>query len=64
MFDWDEANLEHIAQHGVAAPEVEQALTDPERVPAPAYRKSGERRRAVFGATEAGRLLMVIFTGR
>ncbi len=30
MFDWDEANLEHIARHGVSREEAEQViLNDP-----------------------------------
>jgi uncharacterized DUF497 family protein len=64
MFDWDEANLGHIAAHGISAEEVEGALLDPRRIPAPAYQVEGERRRAMLGATEAGRLLFVVFTSR
>jgi len=62
-FDWDEANHAHIAAHGLA-PEVEDALLDPERVGAPAYNVERERRWAAVGATQAGRALLVVFTLR
>lgn len=64
MFDWDEGNLDHIAEHGIDAEETEEALLDPRRVPAPAYRVLHERRRAALGSTSAGRLLFVVFTHR
>lgn len=31
-FDWDEANVAHIARHGVRPWEAEEALTDPLRL--------------------------------
>ncbi|MBI4492711.1 MAG: BrnT family toxin [Chloroflexi bacterium] len=64
MFDWDEGNLRHVAEHGVSPEEAQEALLDPRRVPAPAYRVCGEHRRAVLGATLAGRVLFVVFTHR
>jgi uncharacterized DUF497 family protein len=64
MFDWDEANLDHIADHGISAAEAEDALLDSRRIPAPAYQGTNERRRGVLGATIAGRLLFVVFTYR
>lgn len=64
-FDWDDANTEHIARHAVAPEEAEEAVTDPDRVGAPAYRaQNGERRQAITGKTEDGRLLTVILTRR
>ena len=64
-FDWDDANVEHIARHGVEPGEAEAAAADPRRVKAPAYRaENGERRQAVTGKTEGGRLLTVILTVR
>ncbi|MBB5234894.1 BrnT family toxin [Deinococcus budaensis] len=64
-FDWDDANSEHVARHGVEPEEAEAAATDPDRVAAPAYRaKNGERRQAVTGKTEAGRILTVVLTRR
>jgi uncharacterized protein len=61
-FDWDEANVEHIAENEVTPEEAEAALLDSRRVPTPAYSVQGERRRGIIGATEEGRILVVIFT--
>jgi uncharacterized protein len=63
-FEWDEGNIEHIARHGVEPWEVEQALLDQRRVPAASYNEGGERRRAVIGSTDAGRVLIVVYTRR
>jgi uncharacterized protein len=63
-FDWDDANVDHIAEHGISPEEAQDALLDPYRLPAPAHRVRGEQRRAVLGATVAGRLLFVVFTRR
>lgn len=62
MFDWDAANEGHIARHGITPEEVEQAWTDPRRVRAQAYPTPTERRHAVVGATEGGRVLFVVYT--
>jgi len=63
-FDWDEANETHVAAHGVEPDEVEDGLLDPDRVGASAYDVGGERRWAAVGATQAGRVLFVVFTVR
>lgn len=63
-FGWDEANIGHIAQHGLEPEGVEDALLDPEGVPAAAYNSGGERRSGFVGATEAGRILYVVYTKR
>lgn len=62
-FDWDNANLEHIAEHDVTAEEVESALygitLDIE------YQDwHGEERFAELGATAQGRYLVVWTTWR
>lgn len=60
-FDWDDANTEHIARHAVAPEEAEGAVNDPNRVGAPAYRaQNGERRQAITGRTEDGRLTVIL----
>jgi uncharacterized DUF497 family protein len=64
VFEWDDGNLDHIAEHGISAEEAEEAVEDPRRTLAPAYGVAGERRRAVLGATVAGRLLFVVYTHR
>lgn len=64
-FDWDDANIDHIAEHNIDFEEAEEALLDPRRIPAPAYRGAdGERRRGALGMTVEGRLLFVAFTRR
>jgi uncharacterized protein len=63
-FDWDDANVEHIALHGLEPEDVEEAYLDPRRVPAEAYNTPTERRRAFVGVTDAGRLLRVVYTLR
>ena len=63
MFDWDEANLAHIARHGVTAPEAEQAITlypielEYENV-------DGEERVLLLGLTAKARLIAVVLTIR
>ena len=64
MFDWDDANVGHIAEHGIEPDEAEQALLDPHRRSATAYDTPTERRWAVIGATEARRILFVVYTRR
>ena len=63
-FEWDDDNEGHIAPHGVRPWEAEEAARDPKRRTVPAYNQGGERRWALFGATEAGRILFVVFTRR
>ena len=63
-FDWDEANIGHIARHGVDPSEAEEALTDPDRLSFPTRKVPQELRRAYLSATEAGRTLVVVYTRR
>ena len=60
-FDWDEANTAHIARHGVRP---EEALANPRRLVLRIRSQAGEERWAALGATEAGRILFVVFTRR
>jgi uncharacterized protein len=64
MFDWDDANGDHVARHGVTTDEAEEALLDPRRVGMPVYHVAAERRSGALGATEDGRVLFVVFTRR
>lgn len=64
MFDWDAANEEHIARHGISTEEAEEALLDRRRIGVAGYNLAGERRWAVIGATESSRILFVVFTRR
>ena len=60
MFEWDDGNLDHIAEHGVESWEVEEAFADRQRIPYDAH--SG--RDGYIGRTEDGRLLVLIFEHR
>lgn len=64
MFDWDEQNEEHIAEHGLDPEDLEEAVLDPRRVGVSAYDVAGEERRGLIGATGAGRILFVVVTRR
>lgn len=49
MFDWDESNADHIAEHGLEPEDVEDALLDPGRIGTPAY-DAGANHDARFSA--------------
>jgi len=57
MFEWDDGNLDHIAEHGVTDWEAEEACQDRRRIPFPAY----GGRTGTVGRTDDGRLLVVIY---
>lgn len=63
MFDWDDANIEHIAEHGLEPEDVEEVFLNP-TLPAAAYNVPGEKRFALLGTTDAGRILYVVYTKR
>ncbi|CAN5893624.1 BrnT family toxin [soil metagenome] len=63
-FDWNEVNIGHVSRHGVEPWEVEEGVRDPERIGVSARKTLAERRFAVVGATESGRVLFVVFTRR
>lgn len=63
-FEWDEANEEHIARHGVSPEEAEEPFFDPARMRVDVYSTATERRRGLLGRTEEGRLLFVVYTRR
>jgi uncharacterized DUF497 family protein len=57
-FRWNQANVEHIAEHGVSAEEAEWVVQHARR-PFPEYR--GESKWRVWGQTEHGRYLQVVY---
>lgn len=63
-FDWDDANLAHIARHGVRREEVEQAFANEPLVVIAVQRRSGEDRVLCAGLTNAGRALQFVYTMR
>ncbi|MGA2595227.1 MAG: BrnT family toxin [Bryobacteraceae bacterium] len=62
-FDWDQANTEHIARHGVTPAEAEQVISG-SSLPIQTEQRSGEERHTDLGQTAAGRLLVVVWTWR
>lgn len=62
-FDWDDANIEHLARHDVLPAEFEQAmLNDPEDLHYDSV--EGEDRFHSVGMTNGGRLLFLSWTVR
>ena len=62
-FDWDAANLGHIARHGIAPNEAEEAvLIDPLETDVQSH--PSEQRVLCFGRAKSGRLLTVLYTER
>jgi uncharacterized protein len=63
-FDWDDANIGHIARHGVAAEEVEQAFANDPLVVLAIHKRGGEERVLCAGLTDKGRALQFVYTMR
>ena len=62
-FDWDQANIGHVARHGVVPDEAEQViLNDP--VDLGIEMVEGEERHLNLGITVQGRILLVVTTWR
>jgi uncharacterized protein len=62
-FEWDAANVAHIARHGITPEEREEAYWNGPMVIEVQERKR-ERRRLCLGETNAGRLLTFVITER
>ena len=58
-FDWDEHNRGHLAEHDVTAEEAEQVLQQ-EPIALEEELRNGEWRQLYLGATDAGRILIVV----
>ena len=59
-FEWDDGNVLHLALgHGIEAEEAEDVLAV-----GPLFRKTRRGHYAAFGATAAGRLLVIVFERR
>ena len=59
LFAWDDWNVEHIARHGITPQEAEHVIRHAQ---APWPEQKGEDKLQVWGATELGELVQVIFT--
>ncbi len=62
-FEWDQANKDHLARHGVDPAEAEQVLANKPLILESGERK-GELRTVCLGRTDAGRPLIVVYTMR
>ena len=62
-FDWDAANLKHIAKHDIAREEAEDAVRI-EPLEVDVQEHLGEQRVLCFGRTRSGRLLTILYTER
>lgn len=64
-FEWDEANISHIARHKVLPKEAEEVFFDPDNILDEDIKHSTvEKRFLIIGKTRKGRLLYQIFTIR
>jgi uncharacterized DUF497 family protein len=62
-FDWDEGNVRHLRRHRIAPAEFEEVLlNDP--IDLEYQMKDGEARYKALGATNRGRVLIVVWTVR
>lgn len=62
-FDWDAANLKHIARHGIAPEEAEEAILI-EPLEADVQEHGSEQRVFCFGRTKSGRLRTILYIER
>jgi uncharacterized DUF497 family protein len=63
MFDWDEDNLRHVAEHGVEPFEAEEVIAN-NPVDLEVQYRNGEERMLQIGETSALRILVVVTTWR
>jgi len=63
QFDWDDANLRHLARHRISRLEFEQAMTN-RPIILDFSNESGEERWFAVGATDNVRILYLIYTYR
>ena len=63
LFDWDEANRQHISEHSVSPEEAEQVVAD-DPWDVEGQGTEGEERFVQLGATNRGRILVVVSTVR
>jgi uncharacterized protein len=60
-FDWDEANIGHLARHDIAPSEAEEVVRN-RPVDLESHLRNGEERVVQIGETDAGRILIVVTT--
>jgi uncharacterized DUF497 family protein len=62
-FDWDTANITHLARHGILAGEVEEVFSS-DVLDLEYQNEEGEDRFRSVGVTSAGRVLVIVWTVR
>jgi uncharacterized DUF497 family protein len=64
IFDWDNANREHLTRHGVSPEEAEQFFEhDPYELDTETHEEDGLRTKLI-GETDSGRILLLLVTSR
>jgi len=64
LFDWDDANRDHLALHGISMAEAEHAmLHEPYEIEIQ-YHEGDSQRITYIGETDPGRILIVLITWR
>jgi uncharacterized DUF497 family protein len=63
QFEWDDANIQHLGEHGVEPDEAEDCFYNPATEPE-LQKVNGEPRFRFEGSTDSGRLLTVVYTLR
>lgn len=63
-YEFDVANIRHIARHGISPETAAEVLDDPMGIEQDAYHGGGEWRSARLGMTRGGRILFVVYTER
>ena len=63
MFDWDDANRKHVAEHGVKSSEAEEVIAN-NPIDLEVQLRNGEERVLQIGETNALRILVVVTTWR
>lgn len=64
-FDWDDANISHIANHSLETEDAEDAVLDENALDFPAHRgPQGQRRVGVIGKTLMSKIIVVILEER
>jgi uncharacterized DUF497 family protein len=62
-FDWDGANVAHLARHAVAPAEAQEIISGAS-IPVESEERGGEERHTELGETARGRLLVVVWIWR
>ena len=58
FIEWDEGNVQHIADNGLTIDEVEDVLYDPQSRP---VKSRSSKRHALIGATSTDKKMIVIY---